>query len=173
MENPPDIFFSIIQGNENDIYKIEFFLTYPVSNWTNQVFWYTKQYHFALDFFERAEAIFLQYGNLLPQNRALRLKLEIINGKLRCYDYLDWFQKYITFYEDNRSYLENNYQTHYEFIKEKQRLFEKGIPIGNMLHKTRDKLSDEEKARRDKYFLQTFDVYVSKYKELQSWKNKN
>lgn len=167
MENASNIFSPILQGNENDIYAIEFFLTYPISNWTNQVFWYTRQYRSALDFFEKAEMIFQQYGKLLRKDKRFNLKLQIMRGKLLCYDYLDWFQEYITFYKKNYSYLDD-YKERYRLIKKKQHLLETGKPIGNLVHKTRDMLSDDEKQIRDEYLLRTFDVYFNQYKELQS-----
>ncbi len=67
MESLPSIFFSILQSNENDIYKIEFFLTYPVSNWTNQVFWYTKRYHLALDFLKSRSYLSSIWKNITPR----------------------------------------------------------------------------------------------------------
>lgn len=167
MENFSDVFSSIIQGNENDIYVIEFFLTYPISNWTNQVFWYTRQYRSALDFFEKAEMIFQQYGKLLRKDKRFNLKIQIMHGKLHSYDHLDWFQEYITFYKKNCSYLDE-YKKRYKLIKKKQHLLETGKPIGNLLHKTRDMLSVDEKQIRDEYLLRTFDVYLNQYKEHHS-----
>lgn len=90
-----------------------------------------------------------------------------MRGKLLCYDYLDWFQEYITFYKKNYSYLDD-YKERYRLIKKKQHLLGTGKPMGNLVHKTRDMLSDDEKQIRDEYLLRTFNVYFNQYKELQS-----